>query len=128
MLKIALMFISADVLLAGEFRRIRLQQSVSIKDILSVEQTSVTQCHIKCHSMSACVGYGSQNMGVNELLINCYLLKKNNKKPLTEDELIKLDVVEMVGFDIPLSCVMIQNTTSFWNFIFLDWRTKNSLT
>ena len=100
MLKIVLMIVSAEVLFAlGAFRRIRLQQSVSIKDILSVEKTSVTGCHIKCHSMSACVGYGSQNMGVGEPFIDCYLLKKNIRKPETVDEYIKLDVVEMVGFE-----------------------------
>ena len=99
MLKLALIIISVDLLLAlGEFRRIRLQQSVSKKDILSVEKTSVTQCHLDCHSMSACVGYGIQNMDSGELFINCYLLKRGYQNPLTEDERIQLDVVEMVGF------------------------------
>ena len=98
MLKLALMIISVDLLLAlGEFRRIRLQQSVSKKDILSVEKTSVTQCHLNCHSMSACVGYGSQNMDSGELFVNCYLLKRGYHSPLNGDERIQLDVVAMVG-------------------------------
>ena len=48
--------------------------------------------------MSACVGYGSQNMDSGELFINCHLLKKIFHNPLAEDERIQLDVVEMVCF------------------------------
>ena len=99
MLKLALIVISADLIFPlGEFRRIRLQQSVAIKDVLSVEKTSVTQCHLHCHSLSACAGYGSQNMDSGELFIHCHLLKRGYDTPLTEGERIRLDVVEMVGF------------------------------
>ena len=93
-----LMIVSVDVLSAlGEFRRIRIQQSVAEKDILSVEKTSVTGCHLKCHAMSACVGYGIQNMGVDEPFVDCHLLKKTSvHNPETEGKHIRLDVIEMV--------------------------------
>ena len=114
-LKLVLMIVSVDVLFAlGEFRRIRIQQSVAEKDILSVEKTSVTGCHLKCHAMSACVGYGTQNMGVDEPFVDCHLLKKTCvHNPETEGKHIQLDVVEMVRSNFVQKCPFWECTRFF---------------
>ena len=100
---IALMIISMEVLFAlGAFQKIRKQQSVPVKDILSIEETSVTRCHLKCRSTSECVGYGSHKMGMGEKLINCHLLKRiihNLEADANDDKHILLDVVGMVRFE-----------------------------
>ena len=102
MLKLVLMIVSVDLLLAlGKFRRIRIQQSVAEKDILSIEKTSVTGCHLKCHAMSACVRYGTQNMGLDQPFVDCHLLKKTSiQNSETKGKHIQLDIVEMVGFEV----------------------------